>query len=244
MARKKPPGRGAPAAKASGGGGGGRRSKPSAFMTFQGVCSTLSAILWNRWALSVPAPAASFFKVSDGKLGKMGVATRDIPKDTFIARYKGGVVVDQVSPNYAIDLGEFNLDANGKPKKGNSGTEYMVDASLVKSTKGNASIFNHSCRKFNCELVGEEHSKRVSYQQHGVCKSKLLTCSYIAAFTLREIKKGEEILLNYDSERKGAGPFYFDTKAKTQALLKKSEFVGKTTRCLCEPRCKSWFNQF
>jgi hypothetical protein len=221
-----------------------RKKAPTAFMTFQSVCSTLSAILWNRWALSVPAPTTSYFKVSVGNLGKMGIAKKDIPKHTFIARYNGGVVKEQVSPNYAIELGEFNFDGNGKPRKGNSGTEYMMDASLSKSNKHDASVFNHSCKKFNCEMVSEEHTKRVSYHQRGVYKSKSLTCSYIAAFTLRKIKKGEEILVNYDDERAGTGPFYFDTKAKTEANLKKSKFVGTSTRCLCEAGCKSWFNQF
>jgi hypothetical protein len=58
-------------------------------------------------------------------------------------------------------------------------------------------------------------------------------------------EEGEELLLNYNDEQIGNGPFYFDTKARQLSLLKKSPLKhGKLIHCKCEPRCPNWFIQY
>lgn len=215
------------------------------FMSFKNVCSPFLEKLWTKWALSVPAPRSPLFKISNGGLGKMAVATANISANTFIGRYHGEVAERTVSPNYTIDLGKFNFSNYGKSMS-KTATAYVLDGSSLKNKKHNITFFNHSCKNFNCYMMAMEHSKLVYYRARGggVLRSKRLTCSYVAAFASRDIKKGEELLFNYDSERLGAGPFYFDTKTKQLATLKKSPLKGTVIRCKCEARCPNWFIQY
>ena len=225
------------------------RSRPTkktpGFMNFEGVCGGLNLQLWERWTSSVPRPASVFLKIKTGKIGGMAIAKKNIRKGTFIGKYFGRVTkVNNISsPNYAIDLGRFNFLLNGATKQ--KASSYVVDgSSLNKKQENNAVFLNHSCKNSNCTMWAESHTKKVSYKLGGIMRYKTLTCNYVALFAARAIKKGEELLSNYDDIRGGRGPFYFDSKEKQQAVLKKSTLKGKVTRCLCAADCSRYFIKY
>jgi hypothetical protein len=151
--------------------------------------------------------------------GRGLVATGSVPKGVRIGVYMGEVTDDRHIADargvYLADFpyvpGQVGLVLDAAPRVG----EEDVDVDW------NVAIANHSCRRFNCAIM----------------PVKVGWCTLLVLRTLRRVRAGEELLVDYDegwsgsTQVAGSRPYW-----QVEALhgLAKDTRTSHALRCVCE----------
>jgi hypothetical protein len=156
--------------------------------------------------------------------GHRFVANQLIRKGTHVGVYKGDVYHaddPRCNKNYSMQLPDQDI--------GNGMSGYVIDtSSWLHKKNANLAYVNHSCENGNIEIE--------SYLLRTKINAKTFISAYfLVGIALKDIKKDEELLYNYDGDFDADGVNYFDTRKKTMAKLRANEkqFPGKVKMCKC-----------